>query len=245
MKLENTITEEVQLLAPLTIDGESFNKIVIRETKGFDEEYLSQPKFEKTPYLIVPELVSRCIVEVPGAKRLPTLREVRELPVAQVDDLAARVNKLSTGGDLEVDSQCDSCGVKDKTELNLEETFITDGDFANKKIEFKRPVSVNNEEFSFAMVRPLLAVDQDILGNAKLNTAEFMSAALTKVVVTLGDSYKPKKEEITGLPTFARKQLKDSIQDFPKYDIVVKRPCKKCNSGDQIGMVNIIGFLSD
>lgn len=246
MRIENTLEEDWKLAASLEVAGKKFNRVILREVIGYDEEAISQPKFKDKPTQMYIELISRCIAEVPGTDQFPTRKELKDLPIGVLDGIILVLRRLSVGEDIEIRTACPNENCKKPYEdlKTIDELPQRKGSYDHKIVPLDRGVIVEGKKLMKAKVKPVDGHIQEefIAKNDYSHFGELNTDLLYSCIVDI-DGVKPTREMIQSMTRKDRKALSTAITDFPGPDVQIPCKCGYCGR-EFTHRVNPLDFLA-
>lgn len=244
MRLENCLESTFELEVPLVIDGEKFKTLVVRELIGTDEEYISQPKFKNSLAMIFPELIQRCIAEVPNAKRTPTLLEIKKLPAFQMDLIIKEIRKVSVGEDIETEIKCSNkdCGKAITHYKNINDIDLKGDLLEPTEIELVRGFTIDGENFKKCLISPVDGFAQEkLLSKKDLSQKGVIDTELI-LACTQIPGKKISKEMVSALNKRDREAILNTIKKFKSLNIEEEMECTYCGKINKFN-VGMLDFL--
>lgn len=215
MRIEGYLEKELDLNYPISMDGENYYKVIIREVGGRDEEALSKEEdYKKNEVLSLSFIITRCIAEVVGAKRLPTMDEVGILPYNVLESIGIEIRRLTLGNVFKALGVCPSCGKTVEYEIRSEDFMVnSDIDNKDKTVVMRRGIVRNGVSYKNCKIRPfnifsmveLRKLTEDEFNNPERNTQ------LLFTLVKDFDGIEPTIEDIKDLTKADRKTLFENI----------------------------------
>ena len=235
MRIEGTLEKEIELKTPIMVAGKPYTSVTIRETVGLDAEALSAGANAKKKGAQENMLVHRCIAEVPGADRLPTLKEIREAPFFIVDEILDEIQVLSAGENIDVAAPCQNpkCGkpiemtvsIFDFKEisghrkpvvLNLSRGFRKDGKVL-KKCSMRLMDNFDREELQDGRTPEELSRD--------LSISKFLADHIVDI-----EGVKVTEEDVSTMASADRKDMLKELLKVPHREVLLKERCPHCDA---------------
>lgn len=233
MRFENYLEKEVDLTYPIKMDGEEYTTIIVRESGGRDEEALGrEEEFKKDDVLALIYTITRCIAEVPGAKRLPTMDEVGILPYDVIEKLGVEIRRLTLGDEFKALGVCPHCSKHVEYDIVTDDFLVnTDIKHTDKVIPMRRGIVRNNKSLKNCKLRPFNAFAMVEL--RKLTEEEFSNTTRnSNLLLTLIESFddiEPSLDDIKDLTKGDRKLVFEAM-DIPKIiKPVLPFACSHCD----------------
>jgi len=245
MRLENHLEAEMKLEEPLKMGDKTYDALIIREASGFDEEEVSQPKFKGNMGLIYGEIIFRCIAEVPGAERLPTRAELKNLPSGVLDTILLGIRELSAGEEAHLIGKCPNkeCGKDFDQTINLSDIEFTKGSYKSKMLELKRGINREGKTYKKAVIKVPDGNSQEVL--LKHKSLDEFGMIKTDIILSLIiniDGIKPSRDEVVAMSNMDRKAVLDAVKDSPGPKTVFSITCGYCGTEFQHNL-NVLDFL--
>ena len=233
MRIEGYLEKTVELRYPIIMDGEKFTQVILREAGGRDEEALSKDDvYKKDATLSLTFTIHRCIAEVVGAKRLPNVEEIGELPYGVLESMGVEIRRLTLGDEYKVVGTCPHCN------KHVEYAIATDDFLVNTKLEYpekilplRRGIVKNGKSLKNCKLRPFNAFAMKAL--SQLSEEEFNNPVTnSELVLTMVESFDdvvPTIEDIKDLTQIDRKAI-FSAMDIQKFvNTVLPFECDNCH----------------
>ena len=173
MKILNSLEAKVKLKADLVIDGKNYRDVTVREVVGWDEKHISTDAIRTNIFDMLDHTIHRCITEVKGAKRLPTLEEVRELPTIVLDDLALSIRELTLGANIKDKRVCDKCQKNFTMPVKKVKDFASKGkSYGSELVQLDRGILIQpeNEGEEAILIKEILVSRQN--GNTRRSMSD-------------------------------------------------------------------------
>jgi len=256
MKMENCLEETITLSkdGKIIANEVKYDKVTIREITGFDEEVLSTDKFKNAPAKMLLELVTRCIVEIPGTTDLPTEEELKALPSAVVDEIIFSIRKLTLGTNYEFTNvfcpseitegeQTHICKAPYTGEIDIS-GITMDGDTLNpRKVTLARGIVLEGKRVKSVTLIPTdMNFQTKITKLLKEDKYNDISTELLFSCVKDISGKKVTRKDIQSMVKIDRNILLKEIDKIAKYDFSYKCTCSKCKNTWEEG-INILDFL--
>lgn len=242
LEVEFTLPED----APLVVAEVPYTSLILREVIGLDEEAVSQPSFKENPPAMLIELISRCIVEVPGAERLPSKKELKNVPVGVLDLIVKEIRSISVGDEMPFKATCpvEKCGNVDERVALLSDMVMKEGSFKPVTVPLERGIMVDGVKLKKAIIKCPDGWVQDQFMKFKdyFRFGEISTDLIYACLVSI-DGVKVDKSAVSRMAKVDRKKLTDVIKNFPGLDIAIAVTCSKCGKEYEANAV-LIDFLA-
>lgn len=246
MKLENCLEAEVTLPVDLIIEGKPYRKVILREVIGLDEEAISQPAYKDNAPAMVQELVSRCIAEVPGAPKLPSKKELKDLPVGVIDILVLEIRKLTAGDELQFSIPCENESCKKLIEgtVSISSIPMKEGSFAPVEVTLKRGFTLNGKKIKKVLMKFPDGNMQEQFARLKdlSKFGEVKTDILTACIVS-AEGEAVDRSTVSTMGSADRKILSEVLKKSPGPDTAVALACPKCGTEFEAPL-NVFDFLA-
>jgi hypothetical protein len=245
MRLENHLETEMKLEEPLKIAGKEFDSIIIREASGFDEEEVSQPKYKGNMGLIYGEIIFRCIAEVPGADRLPTKSELKNLPSGVLDTILLGIRELSSGDEAHLIGKCPNmeCQKEFDSMINLGDIEFKKGSYKPRTLALTKGIIKDGKTLKTALVKCPDGNSQEVLLKHKsLDDFGMIKTDLILSLIINIDGVKPSREDVVAMSNKDRKAVISSVKDAPGPLTTFEVTCKNCGNIFSQGL-SVLDFL--
>lgn len=233
MRINGVLEKEVTLRAPLVVDGQGYTTVVIREAIGLDSEAASSKAIANNIGRVYNEIVRRCIVEVPGATREPSLKEIQDAPMFVVDDLIEEIRKLTMGDAVEIHMKCEGDGCKATIDeiFSIDELELGEGPTENMTFTLTRGFNKDGKALKNIILRPMNGHDREILmnGSAEDVVRKVTSTDMIHRCIISVDGVKVTKDDVNNLPNVDRKAILDKMSKSPARSIIYRGTCRACN----------------
>ena len=252
MRIEGCIEKEIKLTAPVKVDKKEFTAIIVREAVGTDCEIASVSKIQNNPNEVMVALVRQAIAEIPGASRLPTVEEIRALPVETLENIIIEISRLSAGEEYEAEIKCEH---KDATGKKcdgvIKESIRKSTLLSTKKVSLvntftlERGMRKDGKVLKVVRFHPLDSQAQEnaVKERSSGKFVQLNTQLLYDCIIDV-DGEKVAVNDVASMSTYDRKKLSEAIQDTisdPKT--IIKRTCPKCGE-EMIHYVNVLDFLA-